>query len=163
MTRDMMNVIEQILDDGHLTTETLAQLRAAYHEAQPVPPVPREPVAWAEAVPWQGGLSNEELRREWELRLPGVEPTARELSAFAVGIEAGHKIVWVHDPDVGRVQGAAMQQALDALEYINTNCFILADHEGPLEQAIPALRKALAADALDRLAQADRELNLGEN
>lgn len=58
---------------------------------------------------------------------------------------------------------ALMQQALDALEYINTHYFVLADHEGPLEQAIPALRKALAADALDRLAAANRELNLGEN
>jgi hypothetical protein len=37
----------------------------------------------------------------------------------------------------------AMRQALEALEYINANCVILADHEGPLERAIPALRKAL--------------------
>lgn len=51
-----------------------------------------------EASPWQGGLTNEELRRGWAQRLPGVEPTDRELSAFAVGIEAGYKIVWVDDP-----------------------------------------------------------------
>ena len=56
-----------------------------------------------------------------------------------------------------------MRQALDALEYINTNCFIVADHEGPLERAISALRKALAAGALDRLAQANHELDFGEN
>jgi hypothetical protein len=55
-----------------------------------------------------------------------------------------------------------MRQALEALEYINTHCFIAADHEGPLERAISALRAALAAGALDRLAQANRELGLGE-
>ncbi len=37
----------------------------------------------------------------------------------------------------------AAQQALEALQYINTHCFILADHEGPMEQAIPVLRAAL--------------------
>jgi hypothetical protein len=57
----------------------------------------------------------------------------------------------------------AMRQALEALGYINTHYFVLADHEGPLERAISALRAALAAGALDRLAQANHELNFGEN
>lgn len=56
-----------------------------------------------------------------------------------------------------------MRQALEALEYLNAHCFIVADHEGPLERAISALRKALAAGALDRLAQANHELDFGEN
>ena len=40
-----------------------------------------------------------------------------------------------------------MRQALEALEYINTHCFIAADHEGPLERAISALRAALGERA----------------
>lgn len=65
MSGDLMAVIEQILDDGYLSTETLAQLRAAYQQSGPqsgysadlrVPPAdghlagdkpaPAEPVAW---------------------------------------------------------------------------------------------------------------------
>lgn len=37
----------------------------------------------------QGGLSNAELLAAWQKKLPGVEPSERELSAFAVGVEVG--------------------------------------------------------------------------
>ncbi len=37
----------------------------------------------------------------------------------------------------------AAQQALEALEHINKYGFVLADYEGPMEQAITALRAAL--------------------
>ncbi len=37
----------------------------------------------------------------------------------------------------------AAQQALEAWEYINLYGFVLADYEGPMEQAITALRAAL--------------------
>jgi hypothetical protein len=37
----------------------------------------------------------------------------------------------------------AAQQALEAWEYINKYSFVLADYEGPMEQAITALRVAL--------------------
>jgi hypothetical protein len=37
----------------------------------------------------QGGLTNEELRDAWANKLPGVEPTDRELTAFALGVEVG--------------------------------------------------------------------------
>jgi len=37
----------------------------------------------------------------------------------------------------------AAQQALEAWEYINKYGFVLADYEGPMEQAITALRAAL--------------------
>jgi hypothetical protein len=40
--------------------------------------------------PFQGGLSNDELRAAWQLKLPSVKPTDRDLSAFALGIEVGH-------------------------------------------------------------------------
>jgi HPt (histidine-containing phosphotransfer) domain-containing protein len=82
-----------------------------------------------------------------------------QLEKFAE-LVVGHKVMRLEDERSNLLN--VMQQALDALEYINTHCFIVADHEGPLERAIPALRKALAAGALDRLAQADRELGLGE-
>ncbi len=51
MTRDLMNVIEQILDDGHLSTETLGALRAAYYAA---PPAPSEWIACSERMPDEG-------------------------------------------------------------------------------------------------------------
>jgi hypothetical protein len=38
----------------------------------------------------------------------------------------------------------AAQQALEAWEYINVHGFVLADYEGPMEQAITALKAALA-------------------
>jgi hypothetical protein len=38
----------------------------------------------------------------------------------------------------------AAQQALEALEYTNKYGFVLADYEGPMEQAITALRATLA-------------------
>jgi hypothetical protein len=38
----------------------------------------------------------------------------------------------------------AARQALEAWEYINKYGFVLADYEGPMEQAITALREALA-------------------
>jgi hypothetical protein len=38
---------------------------------------------------------------------------------------------------------AAAQQVLEAWEYINKYGFVLADYEGPMEQAITALKAAL--------------------
>ena len=38
---------------------------------------------------------------------------------------------------------AAAQQALEAWEHINLYGFVLADYEGPMEQAITALKAAL--------------------
>ena len=38
---------------------------------------------------------------------------------------------------------AAAQQALEAWEHINKYGFVLADYEGPMEQAITALKAAL--------------------
>jgi hypothetical protein len=38
---------------------------------------------------------------------------------------------------------ATVQQALEAWEYINKYGFVLADYEGPMEQAITALKAAL--------------------
>lgn len=37
----------------------------------------------------QGGMSNAELLGAWMKKLPGVEPSDRELSAFALGVEVG--------------------------------------------------------------------------
>lgn len=37
----------------------------------------------------QGGMDNKELREAWGRKLPGVEPTDRDLTAFALGVEVG--------------------------------------------------------------------------
>jgi hypothetical protein len=51
----------------------------------------RMAAGWGEEseIPIQGGLSNKELIEKWNEKLPGVEPSLRELSAFAIGIEVG--------------------------------------------------------------------------
>ena len=40
----------------------------------------------------QGGLTNAELTDAWCKKLPGVYPTERDLTAFALGVEAGREI-----------------------------------------------------------------------
>jgi len=42
----------------------------------------------ADQTRFQGGLSNDELRRAWSAKLPNVIPTDEQLTAFALGIEA---------------------------------------------------------------------------
>ena len=34
-------------------------------------------------------MTNDELLAAWRRKLPGVEPTDREMSAFALGVEVG--------------------------------------------------------------------------
>ena len=46
----------------------------------------------AEVRRFQGGLTNAQLAEAWEKKLPGVTPTDRELSAFAIGIEVGETL-----------------------------------------------------------------------
>jgi hypothetical protein len=42
--------------------------------------------------PLQGGLTNAELTEAWRTKLPGVVPTERDLTAFALGIEVGREL-----------------------------------------------------------------------
>jgi hypothetical protein len=42
----------------------------------------------ADQTRFQGGLSNDQLRRAWSAKLPNVIPTDEQLTAFALGIEA---------------------------------------------------------------------------
>jgi len=39
--------------------------------------------------PLQGGFDNDELRAEWDRKLPGQEPKGQELTTFAIGVEVG--------------------------------------------------------------------------
>lgn len=57
-----------------MTTPTL---RAALVQPDP------EPVAL------QGGMSNVELSNLWCKKLPGIVPTERDMTVFAIGIEVG--------------------------------------------------------------------------
>lgn len=41
---------------------------------------------------FQGGLSNDELRAAWGAKVPSVQPTEAELTAFALGIEVGDSL-----------------------------------------------------------------------
>ena len=51
------------------------------------PPSPDQPAQRAGEL--QGGMDNDELREAWARKLPGVEPTDRDLTAFALGVEVG--------------------------------------------------------------------------
>jgi hypothetical protein len=63
MSRELFAVVEQILDDGHLNTESLAQLRAAYESAAPQ----GEPVAWQwlDTAHFRKNLPAGATRDEW--------------------------------------------------------------------------------------------------
>lgn len=52
--------------------------------AGPVEPTVRPPL--------QGGLSNAELLTAWMRKLPRVEPSERDLTAFALGVEVGREL-----------------------------------------------------------------------
>jgi hypothetical protein len=43
----------------------------------------------AEAPRWQGGMSNDELRAAFKAKLPNAEPSERDLTMFALGVEVG--------------------------------------------------------------------------
>jgi hypothetical protein len=102
MTRDMMNVIEQILDDGHLNTETLAQLRAVYY-AEPPPPV-------AKQLPSDKRLWHIISRYQRDFGL--VETVPLNAAMFGACQDAMADVDVVPQPD----HRAVMRQALDALE-----------------------------------------------
>jgi len=42
--------------------------------------------------PLQGGLTNAELLTAWRQKLPRVEPSERDLTAFALGVEVGREM-----------------------------------------------------------------------
>lgn len=50
------------------------------------------PAADAVPVKWQDGLDNEQLRAAFKRKLPAVDPTDRDLSVFALGVEVGESI-----------------------------------------------------------------------
>lgn len=50
------------------------------------------PVERVVRPPLQGGLTNAELMEAWGKKLPGVVPTDRDLSAFAIGVEVGREL-----------------------------------------------------------------------
>ena len=56
---------------------------------EPLLPADEGPVERPVRPLLQGGMNNAELLAAWMKKLPGVEPSERELSAFAVGVEIG--------------------------------------------------------------------------
>jgi hypothetical protein len=83
--------------------------------------------------------------------LPTYPPNYIHEQAWKAALDAAPEV-----PDHREV----MRLALEALEVGRR--YVYADDRPQLENAIDALREALASDAMDRLAQADRELGLGE-
>ena len=58
--------------------------------------------------PMQAGMTNNELRAAWHAKLPGAEPTERQLSAFAVGAEVG----WARARTMDRQNWSRMHHAI---------------------------------------------------
>lgn len=50
------------------------------------------PLDGAVRPPLQGGLNNAELLTAWMRKLPKVEPSERDLTAFALGVEVGREL-----------------------------------------------------------------------
>lgn len=73
-------------------------------------------------VALQGGLTNEQLSSAWRQALPSVEPTDRDLTAFALGVECGaslrHRwqvVTWSSKTD------RTFDTRQEALDYITMN------------------------------------------
>ena len=60
------------------------------------------------AEPMQGGMDNTELLAAWKKKLPGVEPSDAQLTAFAVGVEVGFS----HARDLERQDWSRVHHAL---------------------------------------------------
>lgn len=79
--------LREIANDVHEhgLTGSYARLRIIAAELE-------APAADAAPVKWQGGLDNEQLRAAFKRKLPAVEPTDRDLTCFALGVEVGKSI-----------------------------------------------------------------------
>lgn len=78
----------------------IGSVTARVYKAQPV----QQP--GAEAL--QGGMDNAELLAAWKNKLPGVEPSDAQLTAFAVGVEVGFS----HARDLERQDWSRVHHAL---------------------------------------------------
>lgn len=67
-----------------------------------------QPVQQPGAEPMQGGMDNAELLAAWKNKLPGVEPSDAQLTAFAVGVEVGFS----HARDLERQDWSRVHHAL---------------------------------------------------
>lgn len=67
-----------------------------------------QPVQQPGAEPLHGGMDNAELLAAWKKKLPGVEPSDAQLTAFAVGVEVGFS----HARDLERQDWSRVHHAL---------------------------------------------------
>ena len=67
-----------------------------------------QPVQQPGAEPLHGGMDNAELLSAWKKKLPGVEPSDAQLTAFAVGVEVGFS----HARDLERQDWSRVHHAL---------------------------------------------------
>lgn len=72
----------------------------------------------ADQTRFQGGLSNDQLRRAWSAKLPNVIPTDEQLTAFALGIEAAAQ-------PSAQAERAPVVQAVQAVELIEQEMAML--------------------------------------
>ena len=61
----------------------------------------------------QAGMTNEQLKRAFEKKVPGVTPTAMELSAFAIGVEVGFALNCDHEWRVTSTRAQGMWARCD--------------------------------------------------
>ena len=82
------NDIAALLDEAVEELQALDQSRQTYFaERNSARDALRRRQRRAEQM--QGGMSNDELLAAWKQKLPGIEPTDRELTSFALGVEVG--------------------------------------------------------------------------
>ncbi len=74
----------------------------------------------------QGGLTNDQLRDAWSRALPGVDPTDRDLAAFALGVECGASLIHRWEVVTWRAStDRIFNSRQEAIDYITMN-----DNEG---------------------------------
>ena len=86
--------------------------------------------------PVQGGLTNAELTDAWCKNLPGVVPTERDLTAFALGVEVGREI---------GLQAAAAVREIERLR----------EHAVVLAATVEEVEREACADICDQHASAE--------
>ncbi len=100
--RGLLGAACSALDFGRDAPKTLAELRR-YTIGDL-----SQPVQQPGAEPMQGGMDNAELLAAWKNKLPGVEPSDAQLTAFAVGVEVG----FAHARDLERQDWSRVHHAL---------------------------------------------------
>lgn len=123
MSRELFAVVEQILDDGHMSTETLAQLRAAYEattpQGEPVKYEFRMRPDWVDRVQWS----------EWK---ECTEAVARDYWRYSAGdwIYEARALYTASPPAAPSVPASQWIACSERMPDVGTQCLVWVTGQG---------------------------------